>query len=81
MFLTLMALYNLELHQMDVKAAYLSEDLKSERESIYMRISKSVTVKQSDKMTCRIVKDLYRLKQSEQLWYKKLTSTMKSEGF
>ncbi len=35
---------------MNVKAAYLSKDLKSEKESIYMYISKSVTVKHSDKM-------------------------------
>ena len=52
MFLVLMTLYDLKLHQINVKVTYLSENLKSEKKSIYMHISKSVTVKQSDKMTC-----------------------------
>jgi len=50
MFLVLMTLYNLKLHQMNVKAAYLLRNLKSKKENIYICISKSVTVKQSDKM-------------------------------
>ena len=52
MFLALMALYNLKLHQMDVKAAYLSGELDCERENIYMCVSKSVTVRDPDKMAC-----------------------------
>jgi len=52
MFLTLMILYDLKLHQINVKAAYLLSDLKSEKESIYMYNLKSVTVKQLDKMMC-----------------------------
>ena len=52
MFLALIALYDLELHQMNVKAAYLLKNLKSEKKSIYMCILKSVTVKQSDRIMC-----------------------------
>jgi len=63
MFLILMTLYDLKLHQMNVKIIYLLRDLKSEKKNIYMCISKNVTVKQSDKMMCQIVKKLYRLKQ------------------
>lgn len=51
MFLTLMTSYNLKFHQMNIKAVYLSEELKCERENIYMCVLKSVTVTDSDKMT------------------------------
>jgi len=81
MFLVLMTSYNLKLHQMNVKVVYLLRDLKSEKKSIYMHILKNVTVKQSDKMMCQIVKELYELKQSAQLWYKKLIDIMKNKEF
>ena len=50
--LALMASYNLKLHQINVKAAYLSEELDCERENIYMCVSKGVTVRDPDKMAC-----------------------------
>jgi len=81
MFLVLMTLYDLKLHQMNVKVTYLLRNLKSEKKSIYVHISKNVTVKQSDKMMCQIVKKLYRLKQLTQLWYKKLIDIMKNKEF
>jgi len=67
MFLVLMTSYDLKLHQMNVKVTYLLRNLKSQKKNIYMYISKSVTVKQSDKMMCQIMKKLYKLKQSTQL--------------
>jgi len=42
MFLVLMTLYNLKLHQMNVKVTYLLRNLKSKKKSIYMCISKNV---------------------------------------
>ncbi len=81
MFLILMTLYDLKLHQMNVKVINLLRDLKSEKKSIYMHISKSVTVKQSNKMICWIVKELYELKQLTWLWYKKLIDIMKNKEF
>ena len=67
MYLTLMTLYDLKLHQMDIKAAYLSGELDCKGENIYMHVSKSVTVRDPNKMACQIVKELYRLKQSARL--------------
>ena len=52
MFLALMTLYNLKLHQIDIKAAYLSEELDYKRENIYICVLKSVTVTDLNKMTC-----------------------------
>ena len=51
MFLILMTLYNLKLHQMNVKAAYLLEELDCKRENIYICILKSVTVRDLNKIT------------------------------
>jgi len=51
MFLVLMTLYNLKLHQINVKVTYLLRNLKSEKENIYMHILKDVTVKQLNKIT------------------------------
>jgi len=81
MFLVLVSSYNLKLHQMNVKVTYLLRNLKSKKKSIYMHISKNVIVKQSDKMMCQIVKELYRLKQLAQFWYKKLIDIMKNKEF
>jgi len=44
MFLILMTLYNMKLHQMNVKVIYLSENLKSKKKNIYMCISKNIIV-------------------------------------
>ena len=44
MFLAIVALYNMKLHQMNVKAVYLSSELKCKGENIYMCISEGVTV-------------------------------------
>ena len=52
MFLVLMTLYNLKLYQINVKAVYLLEELDHKRENIYIYILKSVTVTDSNKMTC-----------------------------
>ena len=62
MFLTLIASYNLKLHQINIKAVYLLENLKSKKKNIYMCILKSVTVEQFNKMMCWIIKELYKLK-------------------
>ena len=83
MFLAMVASYDMELHQMDVKAAYLAGELESEGEKIYMRIPEGVTVRQPAgvKMVCRIVKGLYGLKQSARLWHKKLIGLMTEHEF
>ena len=52
MFLTLMTLYDLKLHQIDIKAAYLSGELNCERENIYIHVLKGVTVMNLNKMAC-----------------------------
>ena len=43
-FLATVTLYNIKLHQMNVKVTYLTEELKSKKERIYIHISKGVIV-------------------------------------
>ena len=83
MFLAVVTLYNMKLHQINVKAAYLSSELECEGENIYMHISEGVTIQEQPgvKIVCWIVKGLYGLKQSAQLCHKKLIGLMLEEGF
>ena len=46
LYLTIVAAIDLELHQMDVVAAYLISDLEAEGQEIYMRIPEGADVQQ-----------------------------------
>jgi hypothetical protein len=53
--------YDLELHQMDVKTAFLNGDL---LENVYMAQPKGFTIKGKEHMGCHLRKSIYRLKQA-----------------
>jgi hypothetical protein len=59
--MTLVAHYDLELHQMDVKTTFLNEDL---LENVYMAQPKGFIVKGKEHMGCRLKKSIYGLKQA-----------------
>ena len=56
---------NLEVHQMDVKTAYLNGDLEHE---IYMEQPDGYVDKHQKDLVCRLRKSLYGLKQSARCW-------------
>ena len=63
-FIIIMALvahYDLELYQMDVKTAFLNEDLE---ENIYMAQPKCFVMEEKERMGCRLKKSVYGLKQA-----------------
>jgi hypothetical protein len=68
--MVLVAHYDLELHQMDVKTAFLNEDL---LENVY--------VKGKEHMGCHLRKSIYGLKQASRPWYLKFNETIRSFGF
>jgi hypothetical protein len=76
--MALVAHYDLELHQMDVKTAFLNGDLD---ETVYMAQPKGFVVEGKEKLECRLKKSIYRLKQASRQWYLKFNKTIKEFGF
>ena len=76
--LSLAARNNWEIHQIDVKSAYLHGKLK---EKIYMRQPPGFIVVGKELMVCQLDKWLYGLRQSGGEWYKKHSSGMKALNF
>ena len=73
-----MAHYDLELHQMDVKTAFLNGDLD---ENVYMTQSKGFVIKGKECMGCHLKKSIYGLKQASRQWYLKFDGTIRKFGF
>jgi len=69
--LAIAACYDYEIHQGDIKTAYLLGRLEEE---IYLEIPEGVKVPMkegsSGKLVCRLLRGLYRLKQSGRIWNK-----------
>jgi hypothetical protein len=76
--MALVAHYDLELHQMDVKTAFLNEDL---LENVCMAQPKGFTIKRKEHMGCHLRKFIYELKQVSRQWYLKFDETIRSFGF
>jgi hypothetical protein len=57
----LVAHYDLELHQMDVKMAFLNGDLEA---NVYMAQPKGFVVEEKERMRCHLKKSIYGLKQA-----------------
>jgi hypothetical protein len=76
--MALMAHYDLELHQMDVKTTFLNGDLLV---NVYLAQPKSFTVKGKVHMGCHLNKSIYGLKQPYRKWYLKFDKTIRNFGF
>nr|GEW02643.1 retrotransposon protein, putative, Ty1-copia subclass [Tanacetum cinerariifolium] len=78
MILAIVALRNLEVHQMDVKTAFLIGDLEEE---IYTNQPEGLIAPGQEGKVCRLVKSLYGLKQAPKQWNQKFDHTMLESGF
>jgi len=76
--LALVANYDLELHQMDVKTAFLNGSLE---EDVYMDQHEGFSIKSKEHLACKLKKSIYRLKQASRQWYLKFNDTITSFGF
>ena len=76
--MTLVAHFDMELHQMDVKTAFLNGDL---NEEVYMIQPEGFVANDSGKLVCRLKKSIYGLKQASRQWYLKFHSVVASYGF
>ncbi|GLB45851.1 putative reverse transcriptase (RNA-dependent DNA polymerase) [Lyophyllum shimeji] len=73
--LALAAAEDMEMHQIDIKGAYLNGELTS-RETIFMQQPGGYHAPNSSGRVCHLRKTLYGLKQSGRRWYQKLVDIM-----
>lgn len=78
MLLALVAMFDMDLEQLDVKTAFLHGDLEEE---IYMKQPEGFVVPRKENHVCRLNKSLYGLKQALRYWYKKFDSFMIGHGY
>ena len=76
--MALVARFDLELHQMDVKTTFLNGNLD---EDIYMEQHKGFTKKGNEHLVCKLKKSIYGLKQASRQWYIKFNNTITSFRF
>jgi hypothetical protein len=76
--MVLVAHYDLQLHQMDVKATFLNGDL---LKNVYMAQPKCFVMKEKEHMGCHMKKFIYGLKQASRQGYLKFNETLRSFGF
>ena len=76
--LALVAHFDLELHQMDVKTAFLNGSLEEE---VYMSQPEGFVEDGKEDLVCLLRKSIYGLKQASRQWYIKFHDTITAFGF
>ena len=76
--LALVAYFDLELQQMDVKTAFLNGDLEEE---VYMKQPEGFSSSVGEHLVCKLRKSIYGLKQASRQWYFKFHEVISSFGF
>lgn len=76
--LSIVAMHNFELEQLDVKTAFLHGELEGD---IEMEQPEDFVIPGKEKLVCKLIKSLYGLKQSLRLWYNRFHTFMLSQGF
>jgi len=78
--LSLAARYDWEIHQLDVKSAYLNGEL-AEGERIFMKQPPGYEIPGKEDLVLELKKTIYGLKQSGRRWYEVLCKTLYKIGF
>eukprot|EP00253_Pinus_taeda_P033382 PITA_33382 len=78
MLISLETKHKWQLHQLDVKSAFLNGDLKEE---IYLVQPEGFVKKGQEHLVCKLKKALYGLKQAPRSWYEKIDSFFVQHGF
>nr|GEV00914.1 putative zinc finger, CCHC-type [Tanacetum cinerariifolium] len=74
----LVAHFDLELHQMDVKMAFLNGDL---HEDVYIAQPQGFKSKSQEHLVCKLKKSFYGFKQASRQWYLKFDEVIKKHNF
>ena len=72
LLIAIAAIFDLKIHQMDVKIAFLNGDLEEE---IYMDQSEGFVEPRQESKVCKLTKSLYGLKQVPKQWHESLIPT------
>ncbi|GJS56269.1 zinc finger, CCHC-type containing protein [Tanacetum coccineum] len=78
LLIALAATHNLVIDQMDVKTAFLNDDL---GEEIYMKQPEGFVMPGNEHKVCKLIKSLYGLKQAPKQWHHKFDEVVLSNGF
>ena len=76
--LALVAHFDLELQQMDVKTVFLNGYLEDE---VYMEQPKGFSSREGEHLVCKLKKSIKGLKQASRQWYYKFHEVITSFGF
>lgn len=76
--LSLAAIKDWSLHQMDVKNVFLNGELEEE---VYMQLPPGFEEPQGKNKVCRLLKSLYGLKQSPRAWFDRFSKTIRGAGY
>jgi len=76
--LALVAHFDMELHQMDVKTAFLNGELEEE---VYMKQPEGFSSSKGEHLVCKLKKSIYGLKQASRQWYLRFHEVISSFGF
>ena len=76
--MALVAHFDLELQQIDVKMAFLNGDLEKE---VYMKQPERFSSSDGEHLVCKLKKSIYGLKQASRQWYLKFHEVISSFGF
>ena len=76
--MTLVAHFDLELQQMDVKTTFLNGNLKEE---VHMKQPEGFSSSDGEHLVCKLKKSIYGLKQASRQWYFKFHDVISSFGF
>ena len=76
--MTLVAHFDMELHQLDVKTTFLNGDLEEE---VYMKQPERFITNGNDYIVCKLKKSICGLKQASRQWYLKFHDVISSFGF
>ncbi|KAL6348428.1 hypothetical protein AAG906_005736 [Vitis piasezkii] len=76
--MALIAHYDLKLHQMDVKTAFLNGNID---ETIYMVQLENFESNDSKQLVCKLKRSIYGLKEASRQWYRKFDKVITSFSF
>ena len=78
LFITIAAIFDLKIHQMDVKTTFLNGDLEEE---IYMDQPEDFVEPGQESKVYKLTKSLYDLKQAPKQWHEKFDFYMIENGY